>query len=260
MLERIRALVPFDPARQRLVLINPNASELLPHRRWMPERFAELIGRILAAYADVVVLITGAPEERASAEELAAAQRSALGLLRRPFEPCRPAGALRACGADGDATIPVRRIFPRRPGFPPSCCSARRRRNFTSRSARRARSMPGSPVRPASRAHNHRKTACTDNVCMQAIAVDEVYAAVAEVLARAARRLMTDSAEASHARDSQSVRTAVRRAGRSGAQRAHHAVAACRLCRGLVGLWRHRQRAARTFISTSAKCSPGRTR
>src|SRR5204863_6789262 len=68
MLERIRASTPFDPARQRLVLINPNASELLPHRRWMPERFAELIGRILAAHADVLVLITGAPEERAEAD------------------------------------------------------------------------------------------------------------------------------------------------------------------------------------------------
>src|SRR5579862_5021933 len=41
MLQRIRALAPFDPARQRLVLINPNASELLPHRRWMPERSEE---------------------------------------------------------------------------------------------------------------------------------------------------------------------------------------------------------------------------
>src|SRR5215472_15312901 len=71
MLERIRALTPFDPARQSQVMINPNASKLLPHRRWMPERFAELIGRILAAYDDVVVLITGAPEERARAEELA---------------------------------------------------------------------------------------------------------------------------------------------------------------------------------------------
>ena len=36
---------------------------------------------------------------------------------------------------------------------------------------------------PCVTAHNHRKTACTDNVCMRAIAVDEVYAAVAEVLA-----------------------------------------------------------------------------
>jgi hypothetical protein len=36
---------------------------------------------------------------------------------------------------------------------------------------------------PCVSAHNHRKTACTDNVCMQAIAVDEVYAAVGEILA-----------------------------------------------------------------------------
>ena len=39
MLARIRAETPFDPAAQRLVLVNPNASEMLPHRRWMPERY-----------------------------------------------------------------------------------------------------------------------------------------------------------------------------------------------------------------------------
>src|SRR5262249_34877192 len=73
LLARIRALVPFDPAIHRLVLINPNASELLPHRRWMPDRFGQLIQRILAAYDDVFVLITGAPEEREQAERLAVA-------------------------------------------------------------------------------------------------------------------------------------------------------------------------------------------
>jgi hypothetical protein len=36
-------------------------------------------------------------------------------------------------------------------------------------------------------AHNHRKTACTDNVCMQVIGVDEVYTAVAEMLAAPVR-------------------------------------------------------------------------
>ena len=36
---------------------------------------------------------------------------------------------------------------------------------------------------PCVTAHNHRKTACTDNICMRAISVDEVYAAVAELLA-----------------------------------------------------------------------------
>jgi ADP-heptose:LPS heptosyltransferase len=72
VLERIRSLAPFEPGQNRLVLINPNASEMLPHRRWMQDRFADLIRRILAAYGDVVVLITGAPDEREAAERLAA--------------------------------------------------------------------------------------------------------------------------------------------------------------------------------------------
>ena len=73
MLARVRATTLFDPARQSLVLVNPNASELLPHRRWMPERYAELIRRLLAERDDIVVAITGAPGERHEAEALAAA-------------------------------------------------------------------------------------------------------------------------------------------------------------------------------------------
>jgi hypothetical protein len=36
-------------------------------------------------------------------------------------------------------------------------------------------------------AYNHRKTACTDNVCMRSITVEEVYTAVTEVLSAPAR-------------------------------------------------------------------------
>ncbi len=50
ILTRIRSLTPFDPKANRLVLINPNASELLPHRRWMASRYAELIGRIFQRF------------------------------------------------------------------------------------------------------------------------------------------------------------------------------------------------------------------
>jgi ADP-heptose:LPS heptosyltransferase len=72
MLAQIKMLVPnFDAGRFRVVLINPNASEMLPQRRWMPERFAELIRRILAANDDVLIMITGAPSERAEIEKLA---------------------------------------------------------------------------------------------------------------------------------------------------------------------------------------------
>ena len=37
---------------------------------------------------------------------------------------------------------------------------------------------------PCATAYNHRKTACTDNVCMQAISVDTVYSELDSVLAQ----------------------------------------------------------------------------
>lgn len=68
---KIRGDYPeFDAAKQRLVLINPNASDLLPQRRWMPEHFVALMQRVIDTYPDVLVLITGAPAEREQAEGL----------------------------------------------------------------------------------------------------------------------------------------------------------------------------------------------
>jgi ADP-heptose:LPS heptosyltransferase len=182
MVERIRALVPFDPARQRLVLINPNASELLPHRRWMPERFAELIGRVLAAHDDVVVLITGAPEERAEAEKLARingprsvsfAGHSSLADLPVLYAQA----TLMVSNDSGPAHFSAAAGLPTIVLFGPETPKLYRPLG-TSRAI-----YAGLACSPCVTAHNHRKTACTDNVCMRAIAVDDVYAAVAEMLA-----------------------------------------------------------------------------
>ena len=73
--EEVRAIVrwvypAYTPERNRIVLVNPNASELLPQRRWMPEHFSELIRKILAEHQDVLVLLTGAPSEKEQAERL----------------------------------------------------------------------------------------------------------------------------------------------------------------------------------------------
>src|SRR5258708_2963251 len=77
ILARIRGLAPaFDPGHRRLVLINPNASQLLPRRRWMPERFIELIRRVLSTYDDVFILITGALDEREESDRIAASIRN----------------------------------------------------------------------------------------------------------------------------------------------------------------------------------------
>ena len=187
VLERIRSLAPFDPGQNRLVLINPNASELLPHRRWMPDRYAELIRRILAAYDDVVVLVTGAPDEREAAERLAAqsAPRAASfaghsSLIELPalyahatLMVSNNSGPAHFSAAVGLPTIVL--FGPETPKLYQPLGNSRA-------------IYAGLACSPCVTAHNHRKTACTDNVCMQAISVDQVYAAVAETLSPAAAR------------------------------------------------------------------------
>jgi ADP-heptose:LPS heptosyltransferase len=186
MLSRIRERAAFDPARHRLVLVNPNASELLPHRRWMPDRFAALIGRILMAHDDVIVLITGAPEEREAAEQLAAAHgpravsfagHSALSEL-----PALYANAeLMVTNDSGPAHFSAALGLPTIVLFGPETPKL-----YQPLGQSRA-IYAGLACSPCVSAHNHRKTACTDNVCMRAISVDEVFAAVAEVLSAPSR-------------------------------------------------------------------------
>jgi len=60
----------FDPEKHKIILINPNASELLIQRRWPQENFAQLIKMILENCPRAIVLITGDPREREDAQRL----------------------------------------------------------------------------------------------------------------------------------------------------------------------------------------------
>lgn len=183
LLARIRAAAPFDPARQRLVLVNPNASEMLPHRRWMGERYAALIRRVVAAHDEVLVAVTGAPSERAEAEALvqAAGPRciSLAGKTRLAELPALYAHASLMVSNDSGpahfaAASGLRTVVLFGPETP---------RLYQPLGPSRA-IYAGLACSPCVSAHNHRKTACTDNVCMQAISVDDVYAVVCEELQR----------------------------------------------------------------------------
>src|SRR5262249_11094052 len=46
-----------------LILLNPNASDLLPLRRWPGPHYVELARRLLERYPDLFVGFTGAPNE-----------------------------------------------------------------------------------------------------------------------------------------------------------------------------------------------------
>ncbi len=183
MSARIRTLANVDPAAHRIVLINPNASELLPHRRWMPERYAELIKRILSHYEGSLVLITGAPAERAEAERLAQqcgpgcvslAGHTALSELPALYSLAElmvtnDSGPSHFAAASGLRTIVL--FGPETPKLYQPLGSSRA-------------IYAGLACSPCVSASNHRKTACTDNVCMQVIHVDDVFAVVADELSR----------------------------------------------------------------------------
>src|SRR4030095_12704232 len=54
-----------------LILLNPNASDLLPLRRWPPLRYVELAGRLLERYPELFIGFTGAPGEATPNKQLA---------------------------------------------------------------------------------------------------------------------------------------------------------------------------------------------
>src|SRR5213595_3879826 len=54
-----------------IILLNPNASDLLPLRRWPVLRYVELARRLLERYPEVFIVFTGAPAEAAPNNQLA---------------------------------------------------------------------------------------------------------------------------------------------------------------------------------------------
>jgi ADP-heptose:LPS heptosyltransferase len=71
MRHRLLTAFPQLADYPRWLLLNPNASELMPLRRWPADQYAELATNLLADYPDAALLITGAPGERLEAEALA---------------------------------------------------------------------------------------------------------------------------------------------------------------------------------------------
>ena len=177
--DKIRALyADYQPQQHRIVLINPNASELLPQRRWPKERFQQLMQNLLADYTDILVLITGAPGEMEEAEALRnnvnhtrcinfAGQ---LKLQQMPILYCISELMVTNDSGPGhfSSITPLKTFVLFGPETPKLYGSL-------------GNSTPifaGLACSPCVSAANHRKTPCTDPVCMKAIEVEEVEQAV----------------------------------------------------------------------------------
>ena len=176
ILERIvRLHPPFEPDRHRIVLINPNASDLLPQRRWPAERYAKLIGMILEAYDDVVVLITGAAPERTEAEALRLSvdnERCVNFAGQVELEELTALYGLAAVMVSNDSG-PVH--FAALTDMPVVGLYGPETPKLYGPLGRGAAIHADLACSPCVSAANHRKTACTDNQCMKAISVDHVF-------------------------------------------------------------------------------------
>jgi ADP-heptose:LPS heptosyltransferase len=177
--ERIEKLakeanIHYVSGKNRLILINPNASDLLPQRRWAQQRFSELIQAIHQKYPDDLILITGSPAEFAYVEKVRAVAniKNALNFAGQvSFAELPPLYTLSDVMVTNDsgpghfsAVTPLRTVVLFGPETPALYGSVGNSIAITSNLA----------CSPCVSAANHRKTPCHDNVCMQAITVPQV--------------------------------------------------------------------------------------
>ena len=177
--ERIEKLakeagISYVYGKYRLILINPNASDLLPQRRWAQQRFSELIQGVHQQYPSDLILITGSPAEFAYVEKVrvVANIQNALNFAGQvSFAELPPLYTLSDVMVTNDsgpghfsAVTPLRTVVLFGPETPALYGSIGNSIAITANLA----------CSPCVSAANHRKTPCQDNVCMQAITVAEV--------------------------------------------------------------------------------------
>ena len=166
-----------------IVLLNPNASDMLPLRKWPAGNFVNLANRILIEHENVFLILTGAPSEQIAAQSLCSALQSDRVISLAGNTSLRDLLVLYSIAdvlvtndsgpghfaalTDIDSIVLFGPETPRLFGaigenahiiYADLACS------------------------PCVNVFNHRFSPCRDNICMSAITVDEVYEKVKQCL------------------------------------------------------------------------------
>ncbi len=168
----------FNPEINKIVLINPNASELLIQRRWPQLSYVQLIKMILDKCPQTIILITGDPRERQEAERLkenvqnnrcvnfagkvSFAQLPLLYSISE-FMVTNDSGPAHFAAITDMPTFVI--FGPETPALYGSL-------------GKTTPIYAGLACSPCVSASNHRKTACMDNVCLQVIKPDHVFTVI----------------------------------------------------------------------------------
>src|SRR5246127_1542107 len=173
----------------QIVLLNPNASDLLPLRKWPVDRYVSLARRLLDAFPEIYIGLTGAPDEagpiEAMVQEIGSARCFSLAgkTTLRQLLVLYTLSELLITNDSGPAHFAAMTQINTVTLFGPETPAL-----FGARTPRAITIWQGLACSPCVNAYNNRQSSCTNNVCMQKITVDRVFEEASKVfLARAAQ-------------------------------------------------------------------------
>jgi ADP-heptose:LPS heptosyltransferase len=179
MFSRLKNCCPELSPDKKIVVLNPNGSELFPLRRWPIDNYIELIQRLLCD-PDVCVVITGSHAEKTEAVLICDAvdnQRciNFVGQTSlRELLDLYAVSRLLITNDSGPPNFAALTDIPVLVFFGPEAPQC-----YLPVGSRIEALYSGYLCSPCVSAYNHRKSACTDNRCLQAITVDMVCERIA---------------------------------------------------------------------------------
>jgi ADP-heptose:LPS heptosyltransferase len=177
--QEVRAIIrraSAQPGEPSLILLNPNASDLLPLRKWPTDRYVDLARRLLERFNDVCVGMTGAPDEADSIARVAAqvgsprcfsfAGKTTLAQLLVLYTLAEVLITNDSGPAHFASMTPITVITLFGPETPLL---------FRALTPRAIPIYMQLPCSPCVNAYNNRQSPCRDNICMKSITVDHVF-------------------------------------------------------------------------------------
>jgi ADP-heptose:LPS heptosyltransferase len=188
-IESVEVMLPRRNGRRMpMILLNPNAGDLLPLRQWPRDRYVQLATRLLAALPEIHIVFTGAPSEAREIEQLARNVKSVRCTSLAGKTTLRQLMVLYTLSdvlitndsgpAHFAALTPINVITLFGPETPAL---------FATPSPRHRPLWAGLACSPCVNAYNNRQSACRDNRCLKQITVEQVLPEVCRIYAQRSR-------------------------------------------------------------------------
>ncbi|MBI2968932.1 MAG: glycosyltransferase family 9 protein [Bacteroidetes bacterium] len=193
LLRKMAGQLPFaigGEVCRPVILLNPNASDMLPVRKWPEENFIGLGVRLMNQFKNITLIITGAPSEKEAAEKICSRIKQETGSVRAGYV-LNYAGKttlyeLLVLYSLADALV----TNDSGPGHFASMTSVKSIILFGPETPELFGPLGNNSkviwkqlaCSPCVNPFNHRFSPCKDNVCMKTISVDEVLDKVIRAL------------------------------------------------------------------------------